>query len=218
MGVRVFLVDDHEVVRAGLRELLARSGEDLEVIGEAATAHDAVERIVACLPDVAVLDVRLADGDGIEVARDVRSRAPEVACLMLTAFADDEALAAAMMAGASGFVSKDVRGSELAQCVRRVAAGGSLLDASQTRRMLEAVRAGAQNDPLEHLTGQELRVLDLVGEGMTNRQIADELGLAEKTVKNYVSSVLTKLGMHRRTEAAVLVARRAERSARRARG
>jgi two-component system, NarL family, response regulator DevR len=203
--IRVFLLDDHEVVRRGVRELLeADSGGEIEVVGEAGTADEALRRVPAVRPDVAVLDVRLPDGNGVEVCRDIRSRHPEVQCLMLTSFADDEALFDAIMAGASGYVLKQVRGSDLVDDVRRVAAGQSLLDPGVTARVLERLRRGPEEEPgAPHLTDQERRILDLLAEGLTNRQIGERLYLAEKTVKNYVSNLLMKLGMHRRTEAAV---------------
>jgi DNA-binding NarL/FixJ family response regulator len=209
--VRVFLLDDHEVVRRGIRELLATE-DDMEVVGEAGTAEEAINRIPSTRPDVAVLDVRLPDGDGIEVCRELRSRQPQLACLMLTSFADDEALFAAIMAGASGYVLKQIRGNELIGAIRTVARGGSLLDPSLTRRVLERIRDGQpEDDNLARLSDQERRILDLIAEGKTNRQIAETIFLAEKTVKNYVSSILTKLGMERRTEAAAYAARLAER-------
>jgi DNA-binding NarL/FixJ family response regulator len=209
--VRVFLLDDHEVVRRGIRELLTAE-DDMDVVGEAGTAEEALNRIPSTRPDVAVLDVRLSDGDGVEVCREVRSRHPNVACLMLTSFADDEALFAAIMAGAAGYVLKQIRGSELVGAIRTVAAGGSLLDPMVTARVLERIRAGEPEDEnLARLSDQERRILDLIAEGKTNRQIAESIFLAEKTVKNYVSSILTKLGMERRSEAAAYAARLAER-------
>ncbi len=209
--IRVFLTDDHEVVREGVRTLL-EAADGIEVVGEAATAEDARNRIPAVGPDVAVLDVRLPDGDGVEVCRDVRSRHPEIACLILTSFADDEALFDAIMAGAAGYVLKQIKGQDLVDAVRRVAAGESLLDPKVTERVLERLRRGPEEDErLAGLTDQERKILDLIAEGMTNRQIADEIHLAEKTVKNYVSNLLTKLGMERRTEAAVYAARLDER-------
>ncbi len=211
MTVRVFLLDDHEVVRCGLRELL-ESEDDLEVVGEAGTADEALRRIRATRPDVAVLDVRLPDGDGVEVCRDIRTEHPETACLMLTSFADDEALFSAIMAGAAGYVLKQVRGTDLVDGIRRVGAGESLLDPSLTTRVLERLRRPPVTDELALLTDQERKVLDLIAEGMTNRQIGEQLFLAEKTVKNYVSNLLAKLGMSRRTEAAALAARLAERN------
>jgi DNA-binding NarL/FixJ family response regulator len=211
--IKVFLLDDHEVVRRGVRELLeGDSGGDIEVSGEASTADEALRRIPAVQPDVAVLDVRLPDGSGVEVCREIRCRHPEVQCLMLTSFADDEALFDAIMAGAAGYVLKQVRGADLVDSVRRVAAGQSLLDPNVTAAVLERLRRGPQEDPgVEHLTGQERRILDLLAEGLTNRQIGERLYLAEKTVKNYVSNLLTKLDMHRRTEVAVYAARLAAR-------
>lgn len=183
---------------------------DIEVVGEAGTAADALTRIPATRPDVAVLDVRLPDGSGVEVCREIRSRDESVKCLMLTSYADDEALFEAIMAGASGYVLKAIRGSELLDAVRGVAAGRSLLDPVATARVLERLRNGGtgRNDELARLTGQERKILDLIGEGLTNRQIGERLHLAEKTIKNYVSSLLSKLGMERRSQAAAYVARR----------
>ena len=203
--VRVFLLDDHEIVRRGVRELL-EAEPDLVVVGEASTAAEALVRVPAVRPDVAVLDVRLPDGDGVRVCRELRSADPALQCLMLTSFADDDAVFGAVMAGAAGYVLKQIRGTDLVGAVRTVAAGGSLLDPRATARVLERVRAQAEaKDPLAVLTAQERRILELIGEGMTNRQIGEELHLAEKTVKNYVSSLLAKLGLSRRTQAAVLV-------------
>jgi len=213
VSVRVFLLDDHEIVRTGLRSLLEAT-DDLVVVGEAATVAEALVRIPAARPDVAVLDVRLPDGSGVDVCREVRSQSPEIACVMLTSYADDEALFAAIMAGASGYVLKQVGGTSLVDDVRRVAAGESLLDPALTKRVLERLREGPEEDPLlGTLTPQERRILDLIAEGQTNRQIADTMYLAEKTVKNYVSNLLTKLGMERRTQAATYAARLSERSA-----
>jgi DNA-binding NarL/FixJ family response regulator len=214
MPTRVFLLDDHEVVRRGVRDLL--DGEDdLEVVGEASTGQQALDRIPAVHPDVAVLDVQLEEGTGIEVAREIRSRHPEVRCLMLTSFADDEALFDSIMAGAAGYILKQVRGNDLIDGVRRVAAGQSLLDPAMTTRVLDRLRHGREEDErIGQLTAQERRILDLLAEGLTNRQIGERLHLAEKTVKNYVSNVLMKLGMERRTEAAVYAARQADRLAR----
>jgi len=211
--IRVFLLDDHEVVRRGVRELLeAASGGEIQVTGEASTADEALRRLPAVDPDVAILDVRLPDGNGVEVCREIRSRHPEIQCLMLTSFADDEALFDAIMAGAAGYVLKQVRGSDLVDSVRRVASGQSLLDPTVTATVLDRLRRGPEdNREVAHLTDQERRILDLLAEGLTNRQIGERLYLAEKTVKNYVSNLLTKLGMHRRTEAAVYAARLAER-------
>ena len=213
MTIRVFLLDDHEVVRRGVRELLeAASGGEIQVTGEASTADEALRRLPAVGPDVAILDVRLPDGNGVEVCREIRSRHPEIQCLMLTSFADDEALFDAIMAGAAGYVLKQVRGSDLVDSVRRVASGQSLLDPTVTATVLDRLRRGPEdNREVAHLTDQERRILDLLAEGLTNRQIGERLYLAEKTVKNYVSNLLTKLGMHRRTEAAVYAARLAER-------
>jgi two-component system, NarL family, response regulator DevR len=208
---RVFLLDDHEIVRRGLRELL-EAADDLEVVGEAGTADEALRRIPATSPEVAVLDVRLPDGDGVSVCREIRSRMPAVQCLMLTSFADDEALFDAIMAGAAGYVLKQIRGTELVDAVRKVASGQSLLDPNVTAKVLERLRTGAPEDErLEDLTDQERKILDLLAEGLTNREIADRMYLAEKTVKNYVSNLLAKMGMQRRTEAAVYAARLAER-------
>ncbi|MEV6480650.1 response regulator transcription factor [Streptomyces sp. NPDC051576] len=207
--ISVFLVDDHEVVRRGVHEMLTVE-DDIEVVGEAGTAADALTRIPATRPDVAILDVRLPDGSGVEVCREIRARDESVKCLMLTSFADDEALFDAIMAGASGYVLKAIRGTELLTAVRDVAAGKSLLDPVATARVLERLRTGGaqQDDRLDRLTDQERRILDLIGEGLTNRAIGERLHLAEKTIKNYVSSLLSKLGMERRAQAAAYVARR----------
>ena len=211
MTTKVFLLDDHEVVRRGLRELFD-SEEDLTVVGEASTAQEALARVPSTKPDVAVLDVRLPDGDGVEVCRDLRSAMPDLKCLMLTSFADDEALFSAILAGASGYVLKQIRGGDLVSAVRRVAAGESLLDPSLTRQVMERLRGeNVEDERLARLTAQERNILELIADGKTNRQIADELYLAEKTVKNYVSNLLSKMGFSRRTEAAVYAARLAER-------
>ncbi|MGW1883399.1 response regulator [Streptomyces sp. NPDC001970] len=207
--ITVFLVDDHEIVRRGVHELLSVE-DDIEVVGEAGTAADALVRIPAVRPDVAVLDVRLPDGSGVEVCREVRSRNDAIKCLMLTSYADDEALFDAIMAGASGYVLKAIRGTELLTAVRDVAAGRSLLDPVATARVLERLRDGNTpkgDEKLASLTDQERRILDLIGEGLTNRAIGERLHLAEKTIKNYVSSLLAKLGMERRSQAAAYVAR-----------
>jgi two-component system, NarL family, response regulator DevR len=208
--IRVFLLDDHEVVRRGVRELLD-SADDLEVVGEAGTAAQALQRVPTCSPDVAVLDVRLPDGTGIEVCRDLRSQMPELKCLMLTSFNDDEALIDAIMAGASGYVLKEVRGADLVESVRRVAAGQSLLDPAGTARVLERLRNPSGDALTASLTPQEASILGHLADGLTNRQIAEQMFLAEKTVKNYVSNLLAKLGMNHRTQAAVYAARLAER-------
>jgi DNA-binding NarL/FixJ family response regulator len=210
MAISVFLLDDHEIVRRGLQQLL--EGEpDIEVVGEAGTAAQALARIPALRPDVAILDVRLPDGEGVTVCRDIRAAIePPPACLMLTSYSDDEALFSAIMAGAAGYMLKQVSGNDLVGAVRTLAAGGSLLDAGVTATVLNRLRSGAeQEDPrYASLSPQERRILDLIAEGMTNRQIAGQLYLAEKTVKNYVSSLLHKLGFERRTEAAVYATRR----------
>jgi DNA-binding NarL/FixJ family response regulator len=209
--IRVFLLDDHEVVRRGVRELL-EAEDDLEVVGEAGTVEQALARIPPTRPDVAVLDVRLPDGSGVEVCREVRSARPDLACLMLTSFSDDEALFESILAGAAGYVLKEVRGGELVSSIRRVAAGETLLDPAVTTRVLERLRRGPEEDErLKGLTEQERRILALLADGLTNRQIAEQMVLAEKTVKNYVSNLLAKLGMSRRTEAAVYAARLQER-------
>jgi DNA-binding NarL/FixJ family response regulator len=205
--IRVYLLDDHEVVRRGLRELLEHDG-DIEVVGESGSAVEAEHRIPALRPDVAVLDARLPDGSGIDVCRGIRSVDPSIQALILTSYDDDEALFAAIMAGASGYLLKQIRGTDLVDGVRRVAAGQSLLDPAVTQRVLERVRTGSQQpDELRLLTEQERRILALVAEGLTNREIAERMFLAEKTVKNYVSSLLSKLGMERRTQAAVLASK-----------
>jgi DNA-binding NarL/FixJ family response regulator len=207
MTVRVFLLDDHEVVRRGLRDLIeAQPG--FEVVGEASTAEEALSRIPPTRPDVAIIDLRLPDGNGVEVCREVRSSSPDVQCLILTSFADDEALFDAIMAGAAGYLLKQIKGNDLIDAVRRVAAGQSLLDPQVTARVLERLRRGPEEDErIARLTEQERKILELIAEGLTNRQIAQRIFLAEKTVKNYVSNILAKLGMERRTEAAVFMAR-----------
>ncbi len=205
--IRVYLLDDHEVVRRGLRDMLEQEG-DIEVVGESGSAVDAVREIPALRPDVAVLDGRLPDGSGVDVCRDVRSVDPSIKALILTSYEDDEALFAAIMAGAAGYVLKQIRGTDLVDGIRRVAAGQSLLDPAVTARVLERIRSGPkQPDELKDLTEQERRILLLVAEGLTNREIAGRMFLAEKTVKNYVSSVLAKLGLERRTQAAVLASK-----------
>jgi two-component system, NarL family, response regulator DevR len=205
--ITVFLLDDHEVVRRGLRDLL-EAESDIRVIGEAATQEQAVGRVHELDPDVAVLDVRLQEGNGVEACREIRSLHPRTACLILTSFADDEALFEAIMAGAAGYVLKQIRANDLVDAVRRVAAGQNLLDPAVTARVLERVRRGPEEDELiARLSAQERQVLVLLAEGLTNRQIAERLYLAEKTIKNYVTSVLSKMGLSRRTEAAVYAAR-----------
>jgi DNA-binding NarL/FixJ family response regulator len=205
--IKVFLLDDHEIVRRGVRELL-EAEPDLVVVGEAGTAASALARIPALRPDVAVLDVRLPDGDGVSVCREIRSRMPEVACLMLTSFGDDDALFDAIMAGAAGYVLKQIRGTDLVGAVRTIAAGESMLDPEAASRVMKRMRDQAvRSDPLSGLTEQERRILELIGEGLTNRQIGERMFLAEKTVKNYVSALFAKLGMERRTQAAAYAAR-----------
>ena len=200
---RIFLLDDHEIVRRGVAELL-NSVPDLEVVGEAGTVADALRRLPAARPDVAILDARLPDGSGIEVCRIIREEQPSVRCLILTSYDDDEAIFAAVLAGAAGYVLKQIRGSNLVDAVRQVAAGQSLLDPSVTARVLQRIREGKQEDArLASLNTQERKILILIAEGLTNRQIGERLFLAEKTVKNNVSSLLAKLGMQRRTQAAV---------------
>jgi len=205
--IRVFLLDDHEVVRRGVRELLEAEA-DISVVGEADRAETAIARIPPTRPDVALLDVRLPDGDGVDVCREIRSRDPDIACIMLTSFSDDEALFQAILAGASGYLLKQIRGNDIVDAVRRVAAGQSLLDPAGTNRVLERLRNPPEEDErLARLTPQERKILMLIADGLTNRQIATEIHLAEKTVKNYVSNLLAKLGMERRTQAAVFASR-----------
>jgi two-component system, NarL family, response regulator DevR len=212
--VRVFLLDDHEIVRDGIRGLLVAAG--LTVVGEAGTAADALARIPVTHPDVAVLDVRLPDGNGIEVCREIRTRQPEVACIMLTSYADDEAHLAAVMAGASAYVLKQIRGQDLVEAISAVAQGRSLIDPATTARLMDLLRGNVADDAgLGQLTPRELQILELIAAGMTNREIGAELYLAEKTVKNYVSNLLAKLGMARRSEAAAYAARLEERRAQR---
>ena len=205
--INVFLLDDHEILRLGVRELLSAE-PDIDVIGEAGTAASALARLPALRPDVAVLDVRLPDGDGVAVCREIRSKLPETACLMLTAYGDDRALLGAIMAGAAGYVTKQTCGADLVSAVRAVASGQSTLDPQASRQVMDRLRNHmADADPVAALSAQEKRVLELIGEGLTNRQIAERMFLAEKTVKNYVSALLTKLGMQRRTQAAAFAAR-----------
>ena len=210
--IRVFLLDDHEVVRRGLRELLEVE-DDLEVVGESGSAQEATRRIPALRPDVMILDARLPDGSGIDVCRDVRSVDPSVAGIVLTSFDDDEALRSAVLAGAAGYLLKDIRGSRLVDSIRRVASGESLLDDAVVARLRAQWGHDVEDPRLTALSPQERRILEHIAEGLTNRQIGELLGLAEKTVKNYVTSVLAKMGMERRTQAAVYMAskdRRAE--------
>ena len=205
--IRVFLLDDHEVVRRGVHDLL-NDEPDITVVGEAATVEQALIRVPALRPQVAVLDVRLPDGDGVTVCRELRSQMPELACLMLTSFDDEEALLDSIMAGASGYVLKQIKGSDLVSAVRTVAAGQSLLDPSATARLMARLRQGQEPEPepdaLPGLTDREREILALIGEGLTNRQIGQRLYLAEKTVKNHVSRLLAKLGVERRIQAAVI--------------
>ena len=201
--IRVFILDDHELVRRGLTDLLTTT-DDLVIVGEAATAADALHRIPAAAPDVALLDARLPDGSGIDVCREIRSSYENVRCLILTSYDDDEALFAAVMAGASGYLLKQIGGNNLLEGIRQVAAGRSLLDPAVTEKLLDRLRNPVEPDPMVgKLTAREREILDLIAEGRTNRQIGERLFLAEKTVKNYVSGLLTKLGMQRRTQAAV---------------
>lgn len=206
-GIKVFLLDDHEIVRRGVKDML-EAEPDIMVIGEAGTAASALARIPALMPDVAVLDVRLPDGDGVTVCREIRSRHPEVACLMLTSFGDDEALFNAIMAGAAGYVLKQIKGTDLVGAVRTVASGASMLDPDAASKVMARMRDQAsRKDPLAGLSHQERRILELIGEGLTNRQIGERMYLAEKTVKNYVSALFVKLGMERRTQAAAYASR-----------
>jgi two-component system response regulator DevR len=201
--IRVFIVDDHELVRRGLTDLLTAT-DDLIIVGEAATAGDALRRIPAAAPDVALLDARLPDGSGIDVCREIRSSQENVKCVILTSYDDDEALFAAVMAGASGYLLKQIGGNSLVEGIRQVAAGRSLLDPAVTQKLLDRLRNPVEPDPVVgSLTAREREILDLIADGYTNRQIGERLFLAEKTVKNYVSGLLTKLGMQRRTQAAV---------------
>jgi two-component system, NarL family, response regulator DevR len=206
--IRIYLLDDHEVVRRGLRDLF-EAETDLEIVGESGSAVEAKSRIPALRPHVAVLDARLPDGSGIDVCRDIRSVDPTISVLILTSYDDDEALFAAIMAGAAGYALKQIHGTDLVTSVRQVAAGKSMLDPAVTARVLARVRSGGKDEPAElrDLTAQERKILELIADGLTNRQIAEQMFLAEKTVKNYVSSVLSKLGLERRTQAAVLASK-----------
>jgi len=213
MTIRIFVLDDHELVRTGLQTLL-ECEDDMDVVGQAATAQLGLQQIGELQPDVAILDVRLPDGSGIEVCREIRSAYPDIACLMLTSYADDEALFSAIMAGAAGYVLKEIGGSDLIGDIRRVSQGASLIDASLSKDIFDRLRQSQKTEArLSSLSPQERRVLDLIAQGRSNRQIAEEIFLAEKTVKNYVSSLLSKLGMQRRTEAGVYAAILAERRA-----
>ncbi len=203
--ITVFLLDDHELVRRGLREFLEEEG-DLEIVGEAGTAEEAVKAIPAARPDVAIIDVRLPDGNGIEVCREVRSRVPSTNCLILTSYADEEALFDAIVAGASGYVLKETKTSELVRDIRKLAAGQSLLDPAVTKEVLARATADAARNA--ELSPQEQRILELIGEGLTNRQIGERLHLAEQTVKNYVSRLMSKLGFERRVQAALYATKR----------
>lgn len=205
--VKVFLVDDHELVRRGLIDMVS-ADPDLEVVGEAGSVSEAIARIPALRPDVAVLDVRLPDGDGVELCRELLSRLPELRCLMLTSFTSDEAMLDAILAGASGYVIKDIKGMDLTNAIKEVGAGHSLLDNRAAAALMAKLRqAGERSDPLHGLSDQERVLLGLVGEGLTNKQIAARMFLAERTVKNYVSRLLAKLGMERRTQAAVFISK-----------
>jgi two-component system response regulator DevR len=211
VATRVFLLDDHELVRVGLRTLIDAE-EDLSVVGEAATADEALARIPAARPDVTVVDLQLAEGEGIEVCREVRSRYPEVRCLVLSAFSDERDVSRAIMAGAAGYVLKQRASRDLVAAIREVGQGGTVLDPALTAGVLDRLRTGGEPDPLlQRLSAQERRILEFIADGCTNRQIAEELFLAEKTVRNYVSNLLAKLGMHRRSEAAAYAARLEER-------
>jgi DNA-binding NarL/FixJ family response regulator len=205
--IRVFLLDDHELVREGIRSLL-ESDDDIEVVGEASTAAEALNRIPLAQPDVAILDVRLDEGDGIAVCREVRSLLPDLVCLMLTSFADDEALYASVMAGAAGYVLKQIRARDLIEDVKKVAGGASLMDPRAVARVIERITSPPEVDPqISGLSPQERRILGFIAQGRTNRQIGEEMFLAEKTVKNYVSNLLAKLKMNSRTEAAIYATR-----------
>lgn len=216
--IRVFILDDHELVRRGLTDLLTTTN-DMIIVGEAATAADALHRIPAAAPDVALLDARLPDGSGIDVCREIRSSSEHVRCLILTSYDDDDALFAAVMAGASGYLLKQIGGNNLVEGIRQVAAGRSLLDPAVTQKLLDRLRHPVEPDPVAgSLTAREREILDLIAEGCTNRQIGERLFLAEKTVKNYVSGLLTKLGMQRRTQAAVYGATLRQRTERKSPG
>lgn len=208
--IRVFLLDDHEIVRRGVAQVV-NAESDLEVVGEASGAAQTLSEVRRCTPDVAVLDVRLADGNGIEVCREIRAEYPDLPCLMLTAFSDDQALLDAALAGAAGYVLKEVRSNELVESIRKVAGGSQLLDKAEVRLRMQKLK-DTEEGRLQTLTPQEQRIFDLIGEGLSNRQIADEMYLAEKTVKNYISNLFSKLGISRRTQAAAMAARVEERT------
>ncbi|MGH2805949.1 MAG: response regulator transcription factor [Actinomycetota bacterium] len=205
--IGVFLLDDHELVRRGLREFLEEEG-DIEIVAEAATAREALEKVEAAAPDVAVLDVRLPDGSGIEVCREIRSRLPDTRCLILTSYADDRAMFEAIVAGAAAYVLKETRASDLVEDIRRLARGETLLDTGAAQEVLERVRASGMSEPTAPLSPQEEKILDLIGEGLSNREIAQRLHLAEQTVKNYVSRLMAKLGFERRVQAALYATNR----------
>lgn len=207
--IRVFLLDDHAIVRRGVADVIGQEA-DIEVVGEHGSAAGAIAAIAACDPQVAVLDVRLGDGNGIEVCRDIRAEHPDIACLMLTSFSDDTAMLDAAMAGAAGYVLKQIRTDELIEALRKVAAGAQLLDRAEVRLRMRRL-AETEEGSLRTLTPQERRIFDLIGEGLSNREIAGEMFLAEKTVKNYTSNVFAKMGITRRTQAAALAARLDER-------
>ncbi|WP_078312533.1 response regulator transcription factor [Mycobacterium sp. 96-892] len=208
--ITVFLVDDHEIVRYGVADLIDDE-EDLVVIGQASSVAEAMARIPALNPDIAVLDIRLPDGNGIELCRDLRSRCPALNCLMLTSFTDEQAMLDAILAGAGGYVIKDIKGMDLVSAIRTVGSGRSLLDNRSAAALMDRLRAATQSSPVASLTPQEQILLELIGQGLTNRQIAGEMFLSDKTVKNYVSRLLAKLGLERRTQAAVLVTKLAGR-------
>jgi two-component system, NarL family, response regulator DevR len=207
MTIRVFLVDDHELVREGIRSLL-ESDDGIEVVGEASTAAEALSRIPLAEPDVAILDVRLEDGNGVDVCRDVRSAMPELVCLMLTSFADDEALLASIMAGAAGYILKQIRARDLIEDVKKAAGGASLMNPRMVAKVVERIANPPEADArFSSLSPQERRILDLIAEGKTNKQIAETMFISEKTVKNYTTALLSKLKMHNRTEAAIFATR-----------
>lgn len=204
--IRVYLLDDHELIRKGMKQLLVLS-PDVEVVGEGATVREARADIPRLAPDVAILDVKLPDGTGVDVCRMIRRDHPDIRCLMLSSFSDEEWLFDAIDAGAAGYLLKEARGPELLESIRKVAAGESLMDPNLTGRILDRIRKGGRTDPLAVLSPQERRILGLIGDGSTNREIAERLGLAEQTIKNYVSALLAKLGLERRSQAAALAAR-----------